>query len=374
MPTWVEWHAGCSLGVKTNATAKNHRSSSISIDDILSLDIEFDRIMPTLTEDYYALLGVSKNASPDELQKAYRTLARKYHPDLNPDDKAAQQKFKDIQKAYDVLNEPEKRKMYDQFGPEFERMGAGGPFPGGGGAGQGGFSFEDIFGGASGAGGPGGGFQFDGDLGDIFRQFGGGQGDPRRGRGRGRAAQQPAKGVDLTAELTIPFATAVLGGEASISVRREGNQDAIQVKIPAGVESGKKMRLRGQGEPGPGRAPAGDLLVTLSVAPHPCFKRIGNNLELRLPITFAEAALGATVDVPTPGGTVSLKIPPGSNSGRRLRVKGQGVQAKSAGDLYVELQIKLPEQLGQEIDEKTREAIERIDQLYNGSVREELIW
>lgn len=335
-----------------------------------------------MAQDFYDVLGVSRTASADEIQKAYRKLARQYHPDLNPDDKAAQQKFKDIQNAYDVLSEPEKRKMYDQFGPDFDKMG-GNPFGGGarggnpfgGGAGGGGFSFEDILGGGRGGSGPGG-FQFDGDLGDLFRQFGGGGGAAGGGRRGGRAA--PVDGGDLTADLTIPFATAVLGGEAAISVGRNGKQESIQVKIPAGVETGRKMRLRGQGGPAPKGGKPGDLLVTLKVAAHPCFKRVGNNLEVRLPITVREAVLGATVDLPTPGGTVALKIPAGSSGGRRLRVKGQGVrQAKGeAGDLYVELQIRLPETLseGESLDDATQQAVEALDRLYQQPVRSQIVW
>lgn len=316
-----------------------------------------------MAPDYYAILGISRSASADEIQKAYRTLARKYHPDLNPDDKDAQQKFKEIQHAHDVLSDPEKRQMYDQYGPSFEQMGQGGPHPG-----PGGFGFEEIFGGA----GPQGGFQFDGDIGDIFRQFGGGKPRGRRGRSR------PMPGADLTAQLTVPFNTAVLGGEASISVHRQGKTESIQVKIPAGVETGKKMRLRGQGEASPNGGPQGDLIVTLEVATHPYFRRSGKNLELRLPITVGEAARGATVDVPTPGGTVALKIPAGSSSGRRLRVRGQGVLSNSEapGDLYVELQIKLPDNIATSIEanEKIRESIEQVERLYPGSVRDNIIW
>lgn len=321
--------------------------------------------MKTMAQDYYQVLGISKSASQDEIQKAYRKLARKYHPDLNPDDKAAQQKFKDIQLAYDVLGDAEKRKMYDQFGPDYERVQAS-PFQGGG---AGGAGFEEIFGGR---GGPGG-FQFDGDLGDLFRQFTGGAA-PGAGRaaGRGRAT----KGRDLTAEHTIPFNTAVLGGDASINVQRGGKLEALQVKIPAGVESGKKIRLRGQGEAGPGGQ--GDLIVTLHVANHPSFKRSGQNLELRLPITLSEAVSGAAIDVPTPGGTVSLKIPAGSQSGRKLRVKGQGVRSSNgiAGDLLVELQIKLPDALlaGGELSEETRRSLQQLESLYGGSPREKIIW
>ena len=182
----------------------------------------------------------------------------------------------------------------------------------------------------------------------------------------------------MTAELTVPFNTAVLGGDASISVRRDGKQDNIQLKIPPGIESGKKMRLRGQGEPAPKGGKPGDLIVTLTVSSHPFFKRSGKNLELRLPVTISEAALGATVDVPTPSGTVALKIPAGSSSGRRLRVKGQGVLSRSGapGDLYIELQIILPKKLAAKdgVDDDVREAIDKIEKLYEQPPRKDIIW
>ncbi len=321
--------------------------------------------MDTMAQDYYQLLGVSKSASADELQKAYRKLARKYHPDLNPDDSAAQQKFKDVQLAYDVLNDPEKRKMYDQFGPDYERA-QGSPFRGGG---PGGGGFEEVFGGGAGPGG----FQFDGDLGDLFRQFTGGGGGARATR-----ARPQTKGRDLSTEQTIAFNTAVLGGEASIAIQRGGKVESLQVKIPPGVETGRKIRLRGQGEASPGGGPAGDLIVTLKVANHPSFKRAGQNLELRLPITLGEAALGATLDLPTPGGTVALKIPAGSSSGQKLRVKGQGVRNTTgeAGDLLVELLIKLPEPVttASPLPDETRQAIEHLEGLYSASVRGKIVW
>lgn len=320
--------------------------------------------METMAQDYYQILGIGRTATPEEIHKAYRELARKYHPDLNPDDKAAQQKFKDVQKANEVLSDPEKRKLYDQLGPDFERMGPGGP----GGGQPGGFGFDEVFGGGAGPGG----FQFEGDLGDLFRQFGGG-GAPGGSRRRTRE-QRPAKPVDLTADLTVPFNTAVLGGEAMISVRRQGQSESITVKIPPGVESGKKMRLRGQGEPS-GNGAVGDLIVTLSVAEHPYFKRNGKNLEVKLPITIPEAVLGATVDVPTPGGTVSLKIPPGSSSGRRLRVRGQGVfnQSDAPGDLYVILSVMAPEG-ADELDEESLAALQRLQDSYKRDVRHGIIW
>ena len=315
-----------------------------------------------MAKDYYALLGVKRSASDDEIHKAYRELARKYHPDLNPDDKAAQQKFKDIQQAHDVLSDPEKRRAYDQFGPEFERAG-GHPFAGGGGPGGGAaFDFEQLFGGAGGM-----------NFGDFFQQMGGG---PSPGGGS-RRQQRPSKGQDLTAELTVPFNTAVLGGEASISMRRGGKSDSITVKIPPGMESGKKMRLRGQGEQGHGGKP-GDLIVEVTVAPHPFFRRRGQNLELTLPVSIGEAMSGATIDIPTPGGTVSLKIPAGSSSGRRLRVKGQGVQSKSGspGDLFVELQIKLPvvAEAIDELPEEVKQAVSSIESLYLEPVRDNIVW
>ena len=321
--------------------------------------------MKTMAQDYYQLLEVGRNASADEIQKAYRKLARKYHPDLNPDDKSAQQKFKEIQHAYDVLSDAEKRKMYDQFGPDFERVGAGGsPFQGGGSS----VDFEELFG----RGGPGG-FQFEGDLGDIFRQFGGGGG----GRSRGRRPTPPTKGQDVTAELTIPFNTAVIGGRASIVVNRNGRSETIQLKIPPGVETGRKMRLRGQGEPSANGGTPGDLLVHLTVAPHPYFRRFGKDLEIRVPVTLSEAMLGASIEIPTPNGKVQLKIPPGSSSGRRLRVRGQGGLSEIGppGDLYVELQVKLPDvgEAEQGSDE-LQQAVQAIERLYRESPRTQLIW
>ncbi|MCC6507486.1 MAG: J domain-containing protein [Pirellulaceae bacterium] len=326
--------------------------------------------MKTMAEDYYKALDVSRGASPDEIQKAYRKLAHKYHPDMNPDDVAAKKKFQEIQKAYDTLNDPEKRKLYDQFGSAYEQMGGAGA--GGGGGGQP-FDFEQIFGGGA-RGGPhgGGGFQFEGDLGDIFKQFTGGSGG---GRGRGRRAA-PVRGNDLETEATISFHTAVIGGFCEINLKRGNQAETLKIKIPPGVDNGKKIRLRGKGDPGT-NGENGDLIVTIKVAPHPHFKRHGQNLELRLPVTIGEAALGATVDVPTPGGTVALKIPPGSSSGRKLRVKGQGVRTPDgqAGDLYVELQLKLPESLNPDaLTPEMRQAIAQIDQLYMDSIRDGLNW
>lgn len=336
-----------------------------------------------MAQDYYKLLEVSRTASAEEIQKAYRRLARKYHPDLNPEDKSAQQKFKDIQHAYDVLNDPAKREMYDQLGPDFHRYGSG-PFAGAGPQGYGGSygpgqpDFEQMFGrGAGGrAGQQGGGFGFGG-IDELLKQFTGG-GGWGSGRGRDASAQPATPGTELRTELAIPFNTAVLGGEAGLKLVRGGKEETIQLKIPPGVTSGKKMRLRGQGNPGSHGGPNGDLIVLLHVAPHPHFKRNGNNLELSLPVTLKEAVFGSTVDIPTPSGRVSLKIPPGSSSGRRLRVKGQGVLSSSGapGDLYVEVQIKLPEQLmdkGKHPEALLR-AVEELESLYKQPIRSHIQW
>jgi DnaJ-class molecular chaperone len=326
-----------------------------------------------MAKDYYQLLEVKKNASVEEIQKAYRRLARKFHPDLNPDDKSAQQKFKDIQHAYDVLNDPEKRRMYDQFGPDFERMGGGGgPFQGGGH----GPNFEEMFGAGQGDGA--GGFGFN-SIDELLQQFGGGRGRSRgRGAGSGGGGRGKTRGEDLRASLTVPFNTAVLGGSASISVTRANKDESIQLRIPPGVVSGNKMRLRGQGNPGMGGGESGDLIVELNVAPHPYFQRNGFNLELKLPITLKEAVEGATVNIPAPSGTVSLKIPAGSSSGNKLRVKAQGIHDSkgNVGDLLVELQIKLPKSCkhADKVPASLSKAVNELEQLYEGSLRNEIRW
>ena len=325
-----------------------------------------------MAEDYYKTLGVGRDASQADIQKAYRRLARKYHPDKNPGDKTAKKKFQEVQAAFDVLNDPQKREMYDRYGSSFETTGAGGPYgggpwaggPGGGFAAQGfeeidlGQFFGDRFGTGPGA-----------DLGDIFSRF-------RRG---GRTRQGPAGtrrgGGDLHAELTIPFATAITGGEAQIAVDRgSGKPEMIAVKIPAGIEDGKKIRLRGQGEAAGGRGKPGDLLITVRVSPHPHFVRRGNHLHLRVPVTLGEAVLGSKIDVPTPRGTVSLRVPAGTSSGTKLRIKGHGVVPKNGppGDLLAEVLIVLPK----EIDEPSREVIRKLDQNQKrlGDPRANLRW
>jgi len=325
-----------------------------------------------MAEDYYQTLGVSRDASPADIQKAYRKLARKYHPDVNSE-QDAKKKFQEVQAAFDVLNDPSKRELYDRYGSSFESMGAGGPRGGpGGGArwsgGAGGPGFEEVdlsqFFGERYGGDP------SGTFGDIFSQF------RRADSGRGQRTASSKKGSDIVSEIEIPFVTAVQGGEAQLSVRRKtGEIETITVKIPAGIDEGKKIRLRGQGEAGT-RGNPGDILITVHVGPHPYFHRHGNNLEVRVPVTLAEAALGAKVDVPTPKGVISLRVPPGTSAGAKLRIKGHGVAPKGVdpGDLLAEVQIVLPKPL----DDESRDSIKRLDDRWNSqqpqNPRRDLHW
>jgi DnaJ-class molecular chaperone len=295
-----------------------------------------------MSEDFYRDLGVERSASEKEIQSAYRKMARKYHPDMNPDDAKAKSQFQKVQRAYEVLSDSKKRALYDQFGSSFESVGSAqpgespyggrggaGPFPNAGGAT---FDFSDLFEGRPGNAGDAGSFA------DIFRQF-------TRGNRRTNARTSP-KGNDLHHEIEVPFQTAFRGGEAQISlVRGNAPAETITVKIPAGIEDRKKIRIRGQGQPTAGGGVPGDILLTVRVAPHPYFHRKGNNLEVKLPITLQEAVEGAKVDLPTPDGIISLTIPPKSSSGRRLRVRGLGFPLRdgSRGDLFAEVQIVLPD-------------------------------
>lgn len=318
-----------------------------------------------MDEDYYKILGVDRNASATDIQKAYRKLARQSHPDLNPDDKKAQEKFKKIQKAYDVLSDQEKRAMYDQYGSAFEDAAAGAAGgawrPHGGAAGFEDIDVSQLFGGQFGGGNV--------DIGDIFRQFGRG-GNARPGGNRRAGGRRTHRGGDVNHEMEIPFTTAILGGTISLVMQRaSGAKETIDVRIPQGIDEGQTIRCRGQGDPGGGIP--GDLLIKIHIAPHPHFTRRGQDLQVRLPITIAEAALGAKVDVPSPWGTISLKVPPGSSSGKRLRIKGHGVRAaKADGDLYAELQVQLPDQL----DEEALEFIRKLDHKTTSDPRAGVKW
>jgi len=297
-----------------------------------------------LDKDVYEILGVKKDAGEKEIQKAFRQLAKKYHPDVNPGNKEAEQKFKEVNLAYEVLKDPKKRAQYDQMramgANPFDR-GARGPRPGGGGPGAGAYGpdafadfglgdlFEEIFGqGARGGGG--------------FSGAGGFSGMGGAGRRGGRGFSQ--RGSDREASVSIGFMEAAKGGERTLEFS-DGRR--LTVKIPEGVENGTKIKLAGQGDPGLGGGPAGDLIVELSVSSHPVFTREGNDIVMRLPITFSEAVLGAEVDVPTLDGKVVMKIPSGVSSGQRLKLGGKGIKSpKTAarGDQFVELSIRVPRQ------------------------------
>lgn len=316
-----------------------------------------------MAEDYYKTLGVARGASIEEIQKSYRKLARKYHPDLHADKDdrekdRAKQKFQQVQQAYDVLSDDKKRQMYDQYGSDFDKMGGGNPF-GGGGNPFGGRGGRSPFG--------------DGEI-DLSQLFGGGGAggfEQMFGGGRGQPRQPAAKGKNIEHKITVPFATAVLGGQHQISFDRgNGKHESLTIKIPGGIESGKKIRLKGQGRSGP--AGDGDLMVTVNVSGHPNYSRSGLNLSVTAPIALAEAALGAKIELPTPHGTISVTVPKGTSSGKSLRLKGMGIKtADKSGDLIVHLQIAIPE----EISDEDRALLEQLSSAWESAVqREELVW
>lgn len=290
-------------------------------------------------KDFYQVLGVDKSVSQADLKKAYRKLARQFHPDSNPGDAKAEARFKEISEAYSVLSDEEQRREYDQI----RAMGSGARFTAGGAGGQGG-GFEDVFGNLFGQGArtrtsTRGGGGFEDILGGMFG--GGGFGQPSGGfRGYGG----PTQGRDVTATTSIDFVTATKGDTVTLS---GGNGKPITVRIPAGVTDGQKLKLRGKGEPSPDGGEAGDLVLTVHVDKHPVFERDGLNLRVNVPVTFAEAALGATIEVPTLGGDpVRMKVPAGTSSGRVLRVKGRGVETKSGkGDLLARIEVAVPSHL-----------------------------
>ena len=360
----------------------------------------------------YDTLGVKKNASADEIKKAYRKLAAQYHPDKNPGDSSAEEKFKEVQNAYDTLSDPEKRKQYDRFGENGRRAGPGfdpGNFGGGN------FTINDL-----------------GDLGDVFGGLFGG----RAGRGGARRAQ-PERGGDLEAPVNVSFADSLRGLEVKIPVEvatacrvcggtgaepgtspvicpvcngrgvvsesqglfalsepcpscrsngtviekpchncqgsgREVRTKTYTVKIPAGVKDGTRIRLKGKGETGDNGGPAGDLFVVTRVQPSKLFQRRDNDLIVEVPVTYTEAALGAKVEVPTPyGDRVSLKVPAGTQDGRQLRIRGHGapkLKGGGKGDLIARLRLTVPKKL----TKKEREALEELQKVSREDPREEL--
>jgi molecular chaperone DnaJ len=277
-----------------------------------------------LDKDFYKILGVAKDTPEAEIKKTYRKLARQFHPDSNPGDAKAEAKFKEISEAFSVLSDTEQRKEYDAV----RAMGGGARFTAGG-QGQGG-GFEDVFSNLFGGGGRG----FPGGFGGGF-DFG------------------PAAGVDLTARTSIDFIDSIKGATIKLSLQ---GMEPLNVKIPAGVQDGQKIKLRGKGRPSPNGGPSGDLIVTVRVKPHPVFSRDGANLRVTVPVTFTEAALGANILVPTLGGEpVKLKIHPGIPNGRVLRIQGRGVDSgNTRGDLLATIEVAVPSHMS----EKAKKALQ----------------
>jgi len=344
-----------------------------------------------MKKDYFAILGLKPSASDKEIRSAYKRLAKKHHPDVNPNDKQAEEKFKEISEAYDVLTDPEKRRKWESGDFDFEAF-AREAARGRARAGTEGDPFST--------------FRFEGGgdlgsiLGDIFSGMGGMGDAAGKGRGRRRGARV-APGADLQFETKLTFDQAIHGTTLKIPMARlavcptcsgtgltkdgrsacpdcggSGTQrvtETIQVRIPPGAEDGSKVRVAGKGEAGPGGGPSGDLYVVLQVEPHPYFRRDGRDILLDLPLTVSEAALGTRVEVPTVDGRVTLTVPAGSSSGRKLRLKGRGVAGRDGaarGDQIVVLQIVTPAVA----DGRSRELLEELDRLHPIHPRDGLDW
>ena len=289
-----------------------------------------------MAKDYYAVLGVDKSAGTEQIKKAYRKLAVKYHPDKNPGDRQAEERFKEVTEAYAVLSDPEKRRQYDQFGETgFHQR----------------FSQEDIFRNV--------------DLNDLFREFGfggddlfsqlfGGRGGVFRNGPYPGGRVRPVRGRDLLLRLPIPFRQAVLGGERQIDLGRHGHPEPIKVRIPPGVVSGQKLRVTGKGAPSPAEGEPGDLLLEIEVGSDPVFTRDGRDLAVTVAVPFSGACLGSTVTVPTLQGEKRVKVKAGTKSGSRIRLKGFGVPGHAgepAGDLYAVIEVAVPATVTSEQEE-----------------------
>jgi curved DNA-binding protein len=298
--------------------------------------------------DFYRTLGVARDASPDEIQRAYRRLARQYHPDVNKDP-SAEERFKEISEAYDVLSNPDTRRRYDRFGERFRQVpegaeAAGGPFRSGarpGGPGGGGVRVDpDVeFVDAQGV-----------DINDLFESL---FRERAAGRGGGRGGFGgfgPMPGADTEAELPLTVEEAYAGGQRHITLSTPSGTREYDVTIPPGVTNGQRIRLAGQGTAGSGGAPSGDLYLVVRLLPHPRYRVDGRDISTDLPVAPWEAALGARVPVETPGGSVQVNVPPGSSCGRRLRLRGQGMPNRNGqpGDFYAEVKIMVPRTLTQD--------------------------
>jgi len=292
-----------------------------------------------MADDYYQILGVQKTADPEEIKKAYRKLALKFHPDKNPNNPTAEEKFKKISESYAVLSDPEKRKQYDRFGSDqFSQR----------------FSQEDIF--------------RDFDINSILRDlgFGAGPGAGRRGGfsfrgndpfadlfggGRQDYYNGPQKGSDLQYNLNITLEESVFGSDKKLALQRESKLDEVNVKIPPGISTGKRLRLSGKGNPGMQGGPPGDLYLNINVVSHPIFARDSNDIHIEKPITFTQAVMGTSIDVPTIDGTIKrIKVPAGAQNGTKIRMKGYGIPAlkgtgSTKGDQYVKISIEVPRKI-----------------------------
>ncbi|MBN1347164.1 MAG: J domain-containing protein [Phycisphaerae bacterium] len=334
--------------------------------------------------DYYDILGVKRGADDAEIRKAYRKLAKRYHPDRNRDDKSAEAKFKEVQEAYDVLGDKERRRQYDRFGHAgVGAEGGAGPYRSGPGGG-----YTQTW--SSGPGGPGG-IEFDlGDLEEALRGsgFGGGgiggiferfarQRDVRAGP-RHRARSTPQRGQDVEHEVTLSFEQAVHGTTLEVDLSRTnargaGGKETIRVRVPAGVEHGQRIRVRGKGLADPGGGKPGDMYIVCRISPHAYFTRIGSDIYLDVPITITEACLGTKVKLPTIDGTTLVTIPPGTASGRKLRLKGKGVMnAKTGqrGDHYAVIRIVPPP----EVTDRQRSLLAEFDGESGFNPRASLAW
>jgi DnaJ-class molecular chaperone len=293
-----------------------------------------------VSDDPYNILGVAKDASADAIRKAYRKLAKELHPDINPGDTVAEERFKAVQAAYDLLKDPDKRARFDRG--EIDASGQERAHPQ--------YRYRDFAdAGAGGAYHSDAGFGDMGDLGGIFADLFGG----RRSGGRGETVHMRGRDVRYTFE--VDFLDAVNGTRTRLTMP---NAKALDLTIPPGLRDGQMLRLKGKGESGMGGAPDGDALVEVHVRPHKLFRRVGDDIELDLPVALHEAVLGGKVKVPTPDGSVTMTVPKGANTGQRLRLKGKGAptgRGKARGDLYVVLHVRLPDR----IDDDLKAAIER---------------
>ena len=316
-------------------------------------------------KDYYATLGVSKTASDKELKQAYRKLARKHHPDVNPGDKGAESKFKEINEAYEVLGDPEKRRKYDELGANWrmyeQAQQQGQPFPGGS-------PFGGGFGGEGGAwtinmGGPGGArtmsedemrdmFGSEDPFSDFFRTFFGGGGGAGEARGRSGRAPRTQKGRDIESEAELTLEEAYHGAMRRISITLGGHARSIDVRIPAGVKDGSRVRAAGEGEAGTSGGASGDLFLRVRIKPHPVFERKGDDLYTKVSLPVATAVLGGEAQVPTITGSVRLKVPETTQPGQIFRLKGHGMplvgKADLKGDLYATADVQLPRSLSKD--------------------------